>query len=430
MSGWRVRQHYGFGAARVAIQPEAHRAGRASLRAGLTAIGEELTDGGPRASLRRIGGELPALLLGLLIVSAFVVTLSRDHSDTSAIEVVMLESLPRPLPPLLEEPVVEIARPPAPAPAEVTPEPPPKPPVERPARRPEPIPPPAASKPPPSPSPPPRPLSRPEPPKSRPRPSRPVMPAIARVEPPPSLSPSTPARPDRQRPSPIREATPRPQVDIAPVTPAPRAESRPAVVASRPSLPEPAPAVQRNRPRPTGLTAPVVARPEPPPPSREFRVAAATKAPARVAPRRPAPPSMNGGSRADLRAAAYASSAPSMPVPASPDLTNRVARVTVEVPGRQSTSASAEKAGLAGVPLGDLSACVSDREEDRLKQAIVAAVKTQEECVSHAGSYRFVQTRNLNAFLMWIDRAPERPVEDRCGELRHALECLRQESRG
>ncbi|MBW2426570.1 MAG: hypothetical protein JRG86_20155 [Deltaproteobacteria bacterium] len=76
------------------------------------------------------------------------------------------------------------------------------------------------------------------------------------------------------------------------------------------------------------------------------------------------------------------------------------------------------------MPLGDLAACVSDREEDRLKQAVVAAVTTQKECVSRAGTYRFVETRNLNAFLMWVDRAPSRPVEDRCGELRHALECL------
>ena len=89
-----------------------------------------------------------------------------------------------------------------------------------------------------------------------------------------------------------------------------------------------------------------------------------------------------------------------------------------------SRAPSGDRPGVAGVPLGDLAACVTDREEDRLKQAVVAAVKTQEECVSRKGTYRFVETKNLNSFLMWIDRAPSRPVEDRCAELHNALECL------
>jgi hypothetical protein len=76
------------------------------------------------------------------------------------------------------------------------------------------------------------------------------------------------------------------------------------------------------------------------------------------------------------------------------------------------------------VPLGNLSACVSDREEDRLKQAVVAAVTTQKECASRAGTYRFVETKNLNSFLMWIDGASSRSIGDRCDELRHAIECL------
>ena len=76
------------------------------------------------------------------------------------------------------------------------------------------------------------------------------------------------------------------------------------------------------------------------------------------------------------------------------------------------------------MPLGDLAACVSDREEDRLKQAVVAAVTTQKECVSRAGTYRFVETKNLNSFLMRIDRISSRAVGDRCDELLYALECL------
>jgi hypothetical protein len=35
-----------------------------------------------------------------------------------------------------------------------------------------------------------------------------------------------------------------------------------------------------------------------------------------------------------------------------------------------------------------------------------------------------VETKNLNAFLMWIERAGNLPPGDRCEELGRALECL------
>jgi hypothetical protein len=76
------------------------------------------------------------------------------------------------------------------------------------------------------------------------------------------------------------------------------------------------------------------------------------------------------------------------------------------------------------VPLASLAVCVSEREEDALKRKLVAAVKAQRECVSRAGTYRFVETKNLNAFLMTIERAPSRREADRCVELRYALECI------
>ena len=75
--------------------------------------------------------------------------------------------------------------------------------------------------------------------------------------------------------------------------------------------------------------------------------------------------------------------------------------------------------------MAELAACLSDREEDRLKQAVVAAVTTQKECVSRAGTYQFIETKNLNSFLMQIDRTSGRTVGDRCDELRHAIECLK-----
>ena len=78
------------------------------------------------------------------------------------------------------------------------------------------------------------------------------------------------------------------------------------------------------------------------------------------------------------------------------------------------------------MPLASLASCVSDREEDRLKQRIVAVTEDNTECVSPVGHYRFVQTRNLNAFLMWIERAPEHAAGDRCVELHRALDCLKR----
>ena len=113
-----------------------------------------------------------------------------------------------------------------------------------------------------------------------------------------------------------------------------------------------------------------------------------------------------------------------MPEMQAPEVASRAHRAvptaTLASPG--------DRPGVAGVPLGELAACVSDREEDRLKQAVVAAVKTQEKCVSRKGTYRFVETKNLNAFLMWIDRASTGQADDRCAELRNALECLESAS--
>jgi hypothetical protein len=80
---------------------------------------------------------------------------------------------------------------------------------------------------------------------------------------------------------------------------------------------------------------------------------------------------------------------------------------------------------LAGVPLGSLASCVSDREEDRLKRRVIAALRGPAQCASSAGRFRFVETKNLNAFLMWTERSARRREADRCGELELALACLR-----
>jgi len=76
------------------------------------------------------------------------------------------------------------------------------------------------------------------------------------------------------------------------------------------------------------------------------------------------------------------------------------------------------------VPLAALAVCRSDRLEDSLKQRVIAAVTTQGQCVSRDGTYRFLETRNLNSFLMQVEQAPGRAIGDRCVELELALECL------
>lgn len=91
---------------------------------------------------------------------------------------------------------------------------------------------------------------------------------------------------------------------------------------------------------------------------------------------------------------------------------------------RRASSRRDDRKTLRGVPLGSLAACDSDRREDALKQRLIAAVTTQRECTSDAGVYRFLETRNLNAFLMTIERSGSRGLADRCAELSHALSCV------
>lgn len=81
------------------------------------------------------------------------------------------------------------------------------------------------------------------------------------------------------------------------------------------------------------------------------------------------------------------------------------------------------------VPLGRLAPCASRAEEDHLKQRVIASANARGTCQSDAGSYRFVENRNLNAFLLRIRRNPDREVANRCEELEFALECLAQRSK-
>jgi hypothetical protein len=117
----------------------------------------------------------------------------------------------------------------------------------------------------------------------------------------------------------------------------------------------------------------------------------------------------------------FSAAAPTVQSTASADAS--VGRTDRALP-RRASGTGGQSENLAAVPLGSLAACATDREEDERKMALLSVVGSRTECSSAAGRYRFVETKNLNAFLMWIERAPGRPAVDRCVELRLALECL------
>jgi len=111
-------------------------------------------------------------------------------------------------------------------------------------------------------------------------------------------------------------------------------------------------------------------------------------------------------------------------------LDSRTYERTGAAPAPTQAARSEPNQRLRGVPLGSLAACRTDRLEDDLKQKVLAAVRNRAECVSAAGRYSFVETKNLNAFLMWVERAPGRAQGDRCAELSFALSCLQKSGGG
>lgn len=430
MSARHVKQHYGFGAARIAVRAEMHRPSQAGLADDFGAMFAEAGSGGMRAVVRRFAGTAAGLVGIAAFLGVMITTLVADEASREALEVVMLESAEA-VPPPIVPPMVELA----PEPEPIA--------VEPPAPEPIPEPAPVVPEPPPmvaevKPPPPPPVVPKPEPVR--------VLPEIAKVEPPPVVRPERAVR-ERQAPPVAKPRVAIESVAVAPVVPdANRAPERVARAATRPDA--------RAMPRVASLAAPAADLPSDSTSERSFRVAtaraasaprgrnlpgvapaafaapaapsmdmpAAQAAPTRSAPARPTPAGGSARSVPRLEMAA----APVAQTAAVRDVPQVVARSerAVPPPGAGASSATSTRPGLSGVPLGELSACVTDREEDRLKQAVVAAVKAQSECVSSKGTYRFVETKNLNAFLMWIDRAPSRRVEDRCAELRYALECL------
>lgn len=462
MGAWRVDQRYGAGAANVRLnaEPLEFPSRPYTLFEGIARLRDDLHAEGH--SLRRMVAAAPALALGIALVMSFFVTVVRDRIDESAVTVVMMRTEPL----SVVEPVVEEVPPPEPEPIpepKVAEKPPP------PAPKPEPM----VVPPPPEPkiakAPPPKPRVEMPKPTALPRPLAPPPvarrePLRARPEPPRAVKPKlemaaldapevpAPTRAERVRPSMRPDvAAPKPRVELQPVAqlavdeaPAPRAE-RFAAVRQKPlprsARPDLAPVIASRapdapatptRPGRSARSAPAVPQGHRPSPDLALPTAM-------TAPKQPVPAAPARTTRAAPRAAPRPSApAPSLALPAS-SATRTAAAMPSRAPTRRgertapgpqrSRAAGTPDARLAGVPLGSLAACVSDREEDLLKQKLVAAVTTQKECVSGSGTYRFVETKNLNAFLMRIERAPGRTVADRCVELRYAIDCVRQQRR-
>ncbi len=274
------------------------------------------------------------------------------------------------------------------------------------------------------------------------------------------------------RPLPTPETFAPTQIQLLPLDPPPELVAQPATppLTRRPELvaqpatppltrrPEPEPALEaRPRPRPVVRIDPLAARPPEPTsqPVARFEarpLATASPHPAvrpdAVAslpafPRQPRLLSRDAAlpgtplvrdRRFDPGALALPSvSAAAVDLPAQPSrfaLGSRAAALggvaRRAIPRPEPPAAQAAVTGsIEGVALASLPSCRSDADEDSLKRELLAAVEVQVECNSHAGTYRFLETRNLNAFLMWVERTPWRRKGNRCDELRFALACLR-----
>lgn len=92
-------------------------------------------------------------------------------------------------------------------------------------------------------------------------------------------------------------------------------------------------------------------------------------------------------------------------------------------------SSGGELGGWQEVPLEALPDCDPPGRQDLLKKRILLAVPGRRECVHASGNFRFVETRNLGAFLMWSRPNPAalagQPRDrDACDVLERALACL------
>ena len=404
MSDWRIRKQYGFGAGQVRLSPDSKSlvSPPISPLSGLAQVGLELRQGGLSRPLKTGGTTLG---LGLLLLLSLLSGFEADQIEETDLQIVAL-TIPEPLevesgsPPSVPEVSRSTER--ATAPAVV----------------------------------------------ARSMPELPQLPAIAEPVEAATLQAAV------IKPEPIREA-PRPEIQIAavaqPLELSVEVTSRASRVVSERFRSESTPAVQvdpvaRNiEPRPSRTVPVRVARV-----ARPAVEHAPGRSPATVAPVNFAVSSSEGEAdgRLDARPQALRTAAvrdratvrsrkpaalaattfsPGKNRASAFQVTQTSGRSLVSAPAFSTPVRSQVDDGLEGVPLSSLAACMSDREEDALKLDLLAAVSRPTECVSPAGRYRFVETKNLNAFLMRIERSPHREEVDRCVELRHALDCLHTE---
>ncbi len=413
MTDWHLRRSYGFGAGQVRLVPHP---GSFDSRpeSALVSIGQifiEWQEMGWAASFWRAFRPAGALALATLLLMALAAELRSPLADSTDLQLVEFAPPPEPhtpapaaVPAAPPAPSIEVVSKAEPAPPPQVPEAPPIampsiPEIASPIALQAPLPP-----------------QRTEPVREAPRPAVHIEPleTLTRPTPPVATLAARAPRTALERPT---NAAPSP-VAIDPL--ASHAPPRPPrATASRPSLARPAPASKPGRaafrPAPIALAG----APGDPPPRRNRSTTGST---------RPQPNLQRSIARPVALAAVGlgAASAPGEAV-ASAVSGPRAARIETAAGGP--TRPSVDET-LAGVPLSALAACVSDREEDRLKLEVLASVSHRTTCSSGAGRYRFVETKNLNAFLMWIERASHRARSDRCVELRHALDCLQADKRG
>jgi hypothetical protein len=85
--------------------------------------------------------------------------------------------------------------------------------------------------------------------------------------------------------------------------------------------------------------------------------------------------------------------------------------------------------GWHEIPLDALPDCSPPGRQDQLKRQILEFAPSGASCTHADGSYRFLETRNLNAFLMWSRTNPDdftasAAIGDVCDVLMRALRCL------
>lgn len=280
---------------------------------------------------------------------------------------------------------------------------------------------------------------------------------VAKRAPAPDVAPSTVAQ---------RTPTPGPKVEApsapatgpkveAPSAPAPRPfDPRSLVTSTAPSLPSleassPSRSTKIAAARPLGLpTAPRVAdlalavprsdrtgRAPTAPTATPNTVAAATPRPraASALPKASLEVASTSSGDAERRAflasleagAASADRPVAAPTALPPVATSNAAAHAV----REAALSGLAAEGWRAVPLEDLPDCRPAGRQDALKREILRASVGRASCSHPGGAYRFLETRNLNAFLMWSRTHPEAELaasgpRDACVVLERALRCL------